>query len=269
MLEHLGRARRRRRPGRRHRSRPGRGNPHPGPRRHRHDARRRGRRRTALPTSPGLRGPACVPTLTSRPQHASRGRRRSGSSTTCSASTRCPPRPSTGSTPPARSRTSTSPATPSRATRCSSKPSPPSSRPQPPPTRRCGRLDPTIAAAIIDACQRLRAGEHHDQFVVDPIQGGAGTSTNMNANEVIANLALEQLGHHRGEYDIVHPTRTCQPRAEHQRRLPDGDQDGPAWRRGRATRDAAHRCGRRSRTKPPNSRRPSSSDAPSSRTPYP
>ena len=51
----------------------------------------------------------------------------------------------------------------------------------------------------------MRAGEHHDQFVVDPIQGGAGTSTNMNANEVIANLALEQLGHDRGQYDIVHP----------------------------------------------------------------
>ena len=71
--------------------------------------------------------------------------------------------------------------------------------------QRCGRLDPTIAAAIIEACQLVRAGEHHDQFVVDPIQGGAGTSTNMNANEVIANLAIEQLGHHRGEYDIVHP----------------------------------------------------------------
>jgi aspartate ammonia-lyase len=70
---------------------------------------------------------------------------------------------------------------------------------------RCGSLDPTIAGAIIDACRLVRAGEHHDQFVVDPIQGGAGTSTNMNANEVIANLALEQLGHDRGQYDIVHP----------------------------------------------------------------
>jgi aspartate ammonia-lyase len=71
--------------------------------------------------------------------------------------------------------------------------------------QRCGRLDPNIAAAIIDACERLRAGEHHDQFVVDPLQGGAATSTNMNANEVIANLALERLGRDRGEYDVVHP----------------------------------------------------------------
>ncbi len=71
--------------------------------------------------------------------------------------------------------------------------------------RRCGRLDPTVAAAIIDACEQVRRGEHHDQFVVDPLQGGAGTSTNMNANEVIANLALDRLGHGRGEYDVVHP----------------------------------------------------------------
>jgi aspartate ammonia-lyase len=71
--------------------------------------------------------------------------------------------------------------------------------------RRCGRLDPMIAAAIIDACEQLRRGEHHDQFVVDPLQGGAGTSTNMNANEVIANLALERSGRRRGEYDAIHP----------------------------------------------------------------
>src|SRR5699024_3727507 len=49
------------------------------------------------------------------------------------------------------------------------------------------------------------AGELHDQFVVDPVQGGAGTSTNMNANEVIANRALELLGKNKGEYDIIHP----------------------------------------------------------------
>lgn len=50
------------------------------------------------------------------------------------------------------------------------------------------------AQAIAKACDLLIAGKHHDQFVVDVIQGGAGTSTNMNANEVIANLALETLG---------------------------------------------------------------------------
>ncbi len=59
--------------------------------------------------------------------------------------------------------------------------------------------------AIVRACKEIRAGELHDQFVVDVIQGGAGTSTNMNANEVIANRALEHLGHRRGEYQFLHP----------------------------------------------------------------
>lgn len=66
-------------------------------------------------------------------------------------------------------------------------------------------LEPAIADAICAACDRLIAGELHDQFIVDVIQGGAGTSTNMNANEVIANKALELLGHPKGTYDIVHP----------------------------------------------------------------
>ncbi|CAD6542881.1 Aspartate ammonia-lyase [Paraburkholderia hiiakae] len=59
--------------------------------------------------------------------------------------------------------------------------------------------------AIVHACQQIRNGIAHDQFVVDVIQGGAGTSTNMNANEVIANLALEHLGHERGDYAVLHP----------------------------------------------------------------
>lgn len=66
-------------------------------------------------------------------------------------------------------------------------------------------LEPAIADAICAACDRIIAGELHDQFIVDVIQGGAGTSTNMNANEVIANKALELLGHPKGTYDIVHP----------------------------------------------------------------
>lgn len=61
------------------------------------------------------------------------------------------------------------------------------------------------ADAIVAACEEVRAGRLHDQFVVDVIQGGAGTSTNMNMNEVIANRALEHLGHHRGEYEFLHP----------------------------------------------------------------
>ena len=51
------------------------------------------------------------------------------------------------------------------------------------------------------ACKAIIAGKHHDQFPLDMIQGGAGTSTNMNANEVIANLALIEMGHRPGEYE--------------------------------------------------------------------
>lgn len=71
--------------------------------------------------------------------------------------------------------------------------------------RDLGVLDPKIAGAIMGACDRLIAGEMLDQFVTDFIQGGAGTSVNMNANEVIANLALESLGHKKGEYQYVNP----------------------------------------------------------------
>lgn len=66
-------------------------------------------------------------------------------------------------------------------------------------------LDHTIGKAIVQAADEIIAGKLHDQFIVDPIQGGAGTSTNMNANEVIANRALEILGEEKGNYDIVHP----------------------------------------------------------------
>ncbi len=59
--------------------------------------------------------------------------------------------------------------------------------------------------AISQACMRIREGELHNQFVVDLIQGGAGLSTNMNANEVIANLALTIMGHEKGEYQYLHP----------------------------------------------------------------
>ncbi|MBR3295436.1 MAG: aspartate ammonia-lyase [Clostridia bacterium] len=61
------------------------------------------------------------------------------------------------------------------------------------------------AEAIIKACDMILEGKYHDQFIVDPIQGGAGTSINMNANEVIANIANELLGGKLGAYDIVHP----------------------------------------------------------------
>src|SRR5206468_5559203 len=68
-----------------------------------------------------------------------------------------------------------------------------------------GLLDKNIADLIVRGAQEIRNGRHHEHFVVDMIQGGAGTSTNMNVNEVIANRALELLGKERGEYTHVHP----------------------------------------------------------------
>ena len=68
-----------------------------------------------------------------------------------------------------------------------------------------GELDEKIADAISKACEEVAEGKFDSEFVVDAIQGGAGTSTNMNANEVIANRAIEHLGGSKGEYSIVHP----------------------------------------------------------------
>jgi aspartate ammonia-lyase len=68
-----------------------------------------------------------------------------------------------------------------------------------------GLLDRSIADKIVRAAQEIRNGRHHEHFVVDMIQGGAGTSTNMNMNEVIANRALELMGKERGDYASVHP----------------------------------------------------------------
>lgn len=68
-----------------------------------------------------------------------------------------------------------------------------------------GFLDTGKAAAIIRAAERVRQGEFQDQFIVDALQGGAGTSTNMNMNEVLANVANEGLGHQKGEYAVIHP----------------------------------------------------------------
>ncbi|WP_300669629.1 aspartate ammonia-lyase [Desulfoluna sp.] len=68
-----------------------------------------------------------------------------------------------------------------------------------------GLLDEEKATHITRACEKILEGKHYDQFVVDVIQGGAGTSTNMCANEVIANLGLESMGHCCGEYESLHP----------------------------------------------------------------
>jgi len=68
-----------------------------------------------------------------------------------------------------------------------------------------GAMKPETLAAIEKACKAVLAGKYHDQFQVDWYQGGAGTSTNMNANEVLANIALELSGHKKGEYQIIDP----------------------------------------------------------------
>ena len=68
-----------------------------------------------------------------------------------------------------------------------------------------GELENEITEAITKACQEVAEGKFDTEFVVDAIQGGAGTSTNMNANEVIANRAIEHLGGVKGDYKIVHP----------------------------------------------------------------
>ncbi|MDO4727314.1 MAG: aspartate ammonia-lyase [Porphyromonadaceae bacterium] len=70
---------------------------------------------------------------------------------------------------------------------------------------RLGLLTDEVANAIIKACQEIIDGKHHYQFPIDMIQGGAGTSTNMNANEVIANRALEIMGYQRGDYTHCSP----------------------------------------------------------------
>ncbi len=68
-----------------------------------------------------------------------------------------------------------------------------------------GAIDARIADAIVAACDEIIAGRLHEEFICDCIQGGAGTSSNMNANEVIANRAIELLGGKKGDYSIVHP----------------------------------------------------------------
>lgn len=68
-----------------------------------------------------------------------------------------------------------------------------------------GAMSPAKLAAIDKACQAVLAGKYHDQFVVDWFQGGAGTSANMNTNEVLANVALELSGHKKGKYQFIDP----------------------------------------------------------------
>ncbi|GAA3945562.1 aspartate ammonia-lyase [Hymenobacter algoricola] len=71
--------------------------------------------------------------------------------------------------------------------------------------RDLGVLDPTLAGYIMQACDRVSSGALDGEFLTDMIQGGAGTSVNMNANEVIANVALELMGKPKGQYEFCHP----------------------------------------------------------------
>ncbi len=71
--------------------------------------------------------------------------------------------------------------------------------------KKAGALDAPVADAIVAACDDIMEGKYHDEFIVDPIQGGAGTSMNMNINEVVANIAIRKLGGQLGDYSVVHP----------------------------------------------------------------
>ena len=70
---------------------------------------------------------------------------------------------------------------------------------------RAGVIDKRIADAMVEACDDILSGKYLDNFIIDAIQGGAGTSLNMNANEVVCNRAIEILGGKKGDYSIVHP----------------------------------------------------------------
>ena len=93
-----------------------------------------------------------------------------------------------------------------------------------------GLLDEQRTAAIIQACREIRAGELRDEFVVDVIQGGAGTSTNMNANEVIANRGARAARAREGRVRASASDGPRQSQPEHQRRLSHRDQRGAALR---------------------------------------
>ena len=87
-----------------------------------------------------------------------------------------------------------------------------------------GAMPKEKLAAIEKACQAVRDGKYHDQFQVDWYQGGAGTSTNMNANEVLANVALELAGHQKGELRDRRAARRPEHVAVDERLVSDRDQ---------------------------------------------
>ena len=159
------------------------------------------------------------------------------SSTTCSANARCPTTRCTACRRCARSRISRSPAIAAARVPVADRGArrgEGGGRAGERGARACS--PPDLRDAIVRAAREIRAGRHHEHFLVDMIQGGAGTSTNMNANEVIANRALELLGDKRGDYDVVHPEQPRQPQPVDERRLSDGGE-------ARAAREHRTICG--------------------------
>ena len=130
-----------------------------------------------------------------------------------------------------------------------------------------GRLEARLADAIVKAADEVLGGQHRDQFIVDVYQAGAGTSHNMNVNEVLANRANEILGARARRLRAGAPERSRQHGAEHQRRDPDRDAAGGA---GHAALDARPRSTcwpRRSWPRAPSSTTSSSRAARTCRTP--
>ena len=110
-----------------------------------------------------------------------------------------------------------------------------------------GMLPPEIGRAIVAAADEVLGGKLRDQFIVDVYQAGAGTSHNMNANEVLANRAAEILGGAKGSYDKVHPERSREHVAVDQRRVPDRHPARAAARRISRSSESARRAARLAR----------------------
>jgi len=105
----------------------------------------------------------------------------------------------------------------------------------------CGQFGKDVLVGIEKACQEIIEGKFHDEFRLDVFQGGAGTSTNMNANEVIANRALEHMGHKKGEYGYCSPTTTSTARSRRTMPIPRRCTSGWPWQRGaRPVHERAH-----------------------------
>ena len=121
-----------------------------------------------------------------------------------------------------------------------------------------GLIDAEVARAVVQAADEVARGELDDHFPLVVFQTGSGTQSNMNANEVIANRAIEILGGELGSQVPGAPERPRQPQPVEQRHLPDGDARGGRARAGRAAAPGGRRAVRRARRPRPASSRTSS-----------